>query len=249
MTPSCSWIAATGGVHLAREEPRPGQKSRVGEQREQGQPRRQVHQQPDGRRVDERRVAEVEQPRPEHRPHRAEVVGQPRHHVAGRVPPVKPGVEPQEVPEEVAPQPVLDVPSGVEDEDARPGPDERLPDRERGDEGGVADHQGVQPPGRPGAPAERVDRPLDQPGDRQRERVGGAKAEAAEKDAGQLRPQPRAQARTAHAPGGGRSRRGGTRASIRDRVRIFPLSSRLNRGKAWIYSRESFFPLPAAPSP
>ena len=211
-------MLAAGGVHLAREEPRPGQESRVGEQREERQPRGQVHQQPDGRRVDQRGVAEVEQPRSEHRAHRAEVVGQPRHHVAGRVPAIEPGVEPQQVAEDVAPQPVLDVPPGVEDEDARPGPDERLRDREHGDEGGVANHQRVQPAGRPGAPPKGVDRPLDQPGDRQRKSVRGAQAEAAEEDAGQLRPQPQAQGsaqgRPQGRPDGSQAQTMATRAQV-----------------------------------
>ena len=197
---------AAGAVHLAREQPRAAQQCRIGEQREQRQPRRQMHQQPDGRGVDQRRIAEVEEPRPEHRPHRPEVIGQPRHHVAGRMPAIEPRIEAQQMTEEIAAQPVLDVPPGVEDEDARPGTDERLGDGEHGDQRCVADHQGVQPAGRAGASPKRVDRPLDQPGDRQGEGVRGAKAEAAEKDAGHLRPQPHtqphAQVRTT-----GRSRR------------------------------------------
>ena len=180
-------------VHLAGRDARPGEEHRVREQRQHGQPRRQPDQQGQRRRVDEGGVEQVQEPGAEQHPHGAEVAGHPRHHVAGGVPAVEAGVEPGQVLEQVPAQAVFDVASGVEDEDAGPGPDERLQHRTADDEDRIPDHHPVGGLGRQGP--ERVDRRLDEPGDGQREQVGRGQTGAPPDNPRQLGPEARSDRR------------------------------------------------------
>ena len=133
IVPSCSWIARLARWMRRLASARRPQQQRVGDQGQQRQPRRQLKQQRQPGRVHQRGVEQVEQPGPEQHAHRAEIVRQPRHDVAGRVAPVERRVQAGQVAEQVAAQPVFDVAAGVEDEDSRPGPDQRLQHREHDD--------------------------------------------------------------------------------------------------------------------
>ena len=80
----------------------------------------------------------------------------------------------------------------VEDQDARPGPDQRQDHREDGDQRRVADDQRMNPAARATVRPQRVDRPLDEPGQRQRQAVRGRQADAPQRDAAQSRDATRA---------------------------------------------------------
>ena len=214
---------AAGLVHLAREQARPDQQERVGEQRPEGQTRRQREQQPQRRRVDERGVEDVEDPRPEQHPHRAEVVGHSRHHVARAVAAVKARIQLGQVPEQIAPQSVFDVAAGIEDEDPRPGPDQPLQHRQHRDQGGVADHD---LPGGATGRGQGVDRVFDQPRDREREGVGRGQTGGPRRDAGGLGTNPSGYGVFGNQVGNHEGHHEGlteAAGSIHDLSRIFPI--------------------------
>ena len=199
---------------------------RVRDQGQQRQPGRQLKQQRQRGRVHQRGVEHVEQPGPVKRAHRGQVVRQARHDVAGRVAPVERGVQPGQVAQQVAAQPVFDVPGGIEDEDSRPGPDQPLQDREHDDRDRVAHDDPVRH--RRCQRAKGVDRLLEQPRDRQREGVRSDQAKAPENDSAELGSQGvrervlrRGIHRQIHA------------GSIHDLRRIFSLNDRNSR----VYSR------------
>jgi hypothetical protein len=140
---------------------------RIGEQREHRQPR--VDRQHDRHRIEvvDRGVDEVQDPRPEEHPHRADVVHQARHQVAGLLPVVVTRRELLEVGEEVVPQIVFDVAADVEDDEARERTDDALEDRERDH----SDHVDAEPV-ESAVLLDHLDRLLQQVRDRHRERRG-----------------------------------------------------------------------------
>ena len=118
--------------------------------------------------------------------------------------------------EEVAAQPVLHVPPGVEDEDARPGTDERLGDGEHGDQRCVANHQGGNARRRAGASPSASIAPLISQG------IVSERAFVAPRQRQPKKmPATSGRSRATQPPQAMEGRDAGdTRASIRDRVRF-----------------------------